>query len=261
MYKKLWCFVILASIGLGASAQSQRTLSVDLGGTLTSFQDNKFSQVRFRGAGGAFAIGYQRQNPQALWSARLQILAGSESAATHDQGIATTINPRVELRYLRKVKENLFLGAQWDVMDFYNKQFDGLGNNSNYYLTGSNLFASGVYEWNKFRFGLDVGVLAYAKEGTGFAFSAPQSATENGEFDYLDDALINPFRLKHGKITGFGPNLHLRTNIQYQLSDRWNLVYQWNFRRYVQVPGYAAYMGYNMLNVRFDIRDKNKEGK
>jgi len=258
MHKKLFVLIFLALLGHAGIGQSLTTLSVDVGGSLTSFQDNKFSQVRFNGTGGVFGLEYQRLRPQYRLSTRLQVMSGTETASTHDQGKTTNVNPRLELGYHRKVKENLYLGVQWDVFNFYSKDVEGLGNNRIYYLTSSNLFASGFYDWKKFRFGLDLGLLSYAKEGTGFSFSAPQAATEGEEFDYLDDALVNPFRLRFGKITGIGPNLHLRTHIQYQISRRWNLGYEWNFRRYVQVPGYASSMGYNMLNLKFDILDKAK---
>ena len=43
----------------------------------------------------------------------------------------------------------------------------------------------------------DLGILSFMKESTSFGFSAPQSALENGEFNYQNEALESPFGYKY----------------------------------------------------------------
>ena len=193
-----------------------------------------------------------------MWGIGLFLTAGGESAPTNDLNTGLVVNPRIQFRYLRSLNKQLYIGANWDLINFYYNKLNGLGNNGNYFIASSNLFASGIYKMGKWEFGVDLGLLALVKEGTGFAFSAPQKGLEKGEFDYQNEALENPFSPKYSSFHSTFDHFQLRTNIKYQLSDRWSLAYQWNVRKFAEVENLPITYGGSSLAIRFNIIHKNK---
>jgi hypothetical protein len=236
-----------------AKAQKSKRFYIGVGTGHTSFQDVKFSKVRYGGFSGSFEMGFERITGKSLWNIGILGISSSEHPSTHSATDAGTFNVNIKFGYLRKVKDNLFIGATWDVFDFYNKSFEGLGNNGTYQILSSNLFASGKYTWNDFTFGVDLGLLSFTNESTGFAFSAPQDVTAGGKFSYQDDNLTNPFSFKYGFFNFINKQLNLRTTITYKLSDRLTLSYQWKMRRFARVKDYPVTYGSNTVSLRYNF--------
>lgn len=169
------------------NAQSSRTFYVGLGGSNSSFQDLKYSNLRYGGIGGVFELHFKNSNENRIWKTGLTITGNREGASLFDNGKAWAIYPQVHFSYLRSINEQLYIGGRWDVMEIYLRQTSGLGNNSIYYNSGSFLSASGLYKLKikdkTLNIGLDLGLLGYYKESTSFAFSAAQNALEDGKFD------------------------------------------------------------------------------
>lgn len=249
------CIVVFMGV-IQSKAQESRKYYIGIGTGQTSFQDVKYSKVRYSGFGGVLEVGFQKKTEKSLWNISLSGVSSSESPATHSATKASTFNGTIKVSYLRKLKDNLFIGATWDVIDFYNKDFEGLGNNSGYQIASSNLFASGIYVWNDFSFGLDLGLVSFTNESTGFAFSSPQEVTAGGKFSYQDPNQSNSFNPKYGFLNFINKQLNLRTSISYKLMDRLSLSYTWRMRRFAKVKNYPVTNGSNMVALRYNFGRK-----
>ncbi len=203
-------------------------------------------------------IGFQKEKAQTITSGGLAINFSSESPATHDNGKTTTIYPKFYYSYARKLNQKVAIGVHWDILGLYYRNIDGLMNNGSYYITASDLMLSGKFNVGKFRIGTDLGLISLIKEGTGFAFSAPQNGLEDGEFSYQNESLDNPFGFKYGRIRGIGKHFKLRTHIQWPLSERVALGYQWEMRRFSEVRDRAITTGMHHLTLRFNLIHKDK---
>ncbi len=245
------------------NAQSSRTFYIGLGGSNSSFQDLKYSSLRYGGMGGVFELHFKNSNENRIWKTGLTLTGNREAASLFDNGKAWAIYPQIHFSYLKSINEQLYIGGRWDVMEMYIRQTSGLGNNSIYYNTGSYLSASGLYKLTikdqKFDISLDLGVLSYFKESTGFAFSAAQNALEDGEFDYQDEALTNPFGFKYFEVRPIWQHFRMSTAIDYQIGKRLSVGYRWNMRRFSEVEDRAVTTGANTISIRYHITHKRPE--
>lgn len=240
------------------SSQTTKNFFIAFGGAYSSFQDAKYSAVTYRGPGVALKLGFEKNSPNAIWSVGLDGNFGIESPNTHNFGTTTTFHPKVYGRYLKKINDQFSVGVRWDVLAFYYRKTEGLDNNGNNYLTSSDLFATGLYQKDKWNFGLDLGLLSFQKERMSFAFSAPQKALEDGEFDYQNDALENPLGLKYFVFKPIWEQLYLRTHIQYQWKEQLSVGYQWTVRHFAEVKNYPLTIGNHQIVVRYNISVKAK---
>ena len=240
------------------SAQTTKNFFVELGGAYTSFQDVNYSAVSYDGAGVAFRLGIERNTPNAIWGIGLDGNFSTESPNTHDAGAVTTLHPKFYSRYLKKLNDQFSVGVHWDILGIYFRSTEGLDNNGGYFISSSDLFATGSYHRGKWNFGLDLGLFSFQKERTGFAFSAPQNALEDGEFNYQDEALENPLKFKYFSLKPIGQQLYLRTRIQYQWKERIAVGYQWTARHFAEVKNYPVTVGSHQIVVRYNITHKTK---
>ena len=241
------------------AAQKTNLFFVEAGPALSTFQDVKFSDVRYQGIGGAIRIGGNIQGEKAIFGYGLKFRIGSESPNTFDKSV-TNFQPGLYVQYLRRIHENLAIGAQWDMVDMYIRSIPGLMNNGSYIVTASDLMLQGQLQVRKLSIGLGVGIISYNRENISFAFSAPQNALEDGDFDYQNEALNNPLGLEFFEIQSLNKYLKLRTNFQYQLNDRIGFSYHWEMRRFSTVKDYPTTLGAHRLTVRWNIvyKVKNK---
>ena len=240
------------------SAQSINNLYLNFGGSYSDFQDVKYSTVQYGGIGGLISAGFEKRQSKAIWDAGFSMNIASEKATTHDSGNAFVLHPNLYLQYLSRVKEGLYIGGRWDILDFYYRNVSGLGNNSTYYISSSNLSVSAEYIYQKFRFGLDLCLLSYQKENTSFGFSTPQNALEEGEFGYQNDDLDNPFGFKYYQLKPIGQQFTIRTQIKYQFTERFSLGYQWTMNQFAEVKNYPVTYGNHWVTARFNILHKEK---
>lgn len=258
MKKLIFGFILFITTNT-VFAQSTQGFFVDLGGAYTTFQDTKFSDVSYGGIGLAFAFGFQKESPKATWSGGLAINFSKENSNTHNQGAVTVVHPKFYSRYLKKINENLSIGAHWDILGMYYRSIEGLQNNGNYYITSSDLFAAATYQMGKFKFGLDLGLFSFQKESTGFAFSAPQNGLENGDFDYQDEKLDDPFGFNYFVFKPIWQQLNIRTSITYQWKERLSVGYRWSARHFAEVENRPVTIGTHQIVVRYNLTHKTKE--
>jgi hypothetical protein len=256
----LKALVLLLLTSQLANAQS-KTFYMGLGGSLTSFQDTKYSTLHYGGFGGILELQFKKSSDNSIWSTGLTTTVSQEASGLFDNGKAVVAYPQIHFSYLKSINDQLYVGGRWDILEMYFRSTSGLGNNSIYYNTGSYLSVSGIYKMKigekPFEIGLNLGLLSYFKESTGFAFSASQSALEDGDFDYQDEALTNPFGFKYFNVRL--PWQHFRMNIvaNYQLSKRFSLGYRWNIRRFSEVDDYPVTSGGNTISVRYHFTNKS----
>lgn len=258
MKKSIFGFILFI-ITHSVFTQSNSGIFVDLGGAYTTFQDTKFSDVSYGGIGINAGLGFQKDGLKATWSAGLRGNFSNEKANTHSQGTSTVIHATFYSRYLKKINENLSVGGHWDMLGMYYRSIENLQNNGNYYITSSDLFAAATYQMGKFKFGLDLGLLSFQKESTGFAFSAPQNGLEDGEFDYQNEELSNPFGFDYFVFKPIGQQLNIRTSIIYQWKERLSVSYRWSARHFAQVENHPVTIGTHQLVVRYNLTHKTKE--
>ena len=246
-----------------SNAQTSKTFYLGLGGSSSSFQDLKYSSLRYGGAGGSLEIHFQKSTEKAIWNTGLTTTVNQEKTSLFTNGKALVVYPKIHFSYLRKINDQLYIGGKWDIMEMYFRQISGLGNNGIYYNTGSYLSASGLYQLNvgakKLNIGLDLGILGYFKESTSFTFSASQNILENGNFDYQDGALSNPFGFKYFVIRPTWAHFRLSTKLDYQLNRRFSVGYQWHMRRFAEVKNYPVTAGANTISLRYHFMNKSTE--
>ncbi len=252
----------LHCIALVFAMQAQRTNSIYFGaGTgLSSHQDTKYSDNRYGGGGATVELGWQRNSATSRLGLGLFIVGTNESPATHQRTSALTGNAALQLSYLRAVNDRFFVGGRWDMANLGLKKFKDLGNNGLYGLMSSNLLASGRYEYGKFSFGMDLGVLSYLKETFSFAFSAPQNALEDGAFQYQNEALANPLSLKYGSWHSGFSHFQIGTNARWQFAKRFSLGYRWEMRRFSEVEHRPVTIGFNAVTLRWEFVQRTKGG-
>lgn len=237
---------------------------IGLGGVVTSFQDIKCSNVRYSGIGTRLDIGIEKRKKN-IWGLDFAFIYSNEKAKTYSHGKSSVFNGILTAKYLLPLIGNktnkVHLGGKWDVLDFYFRDIDDLNNNSTYYINGSNLKVSALYEREisnslKLDMALDFQILGFMKESTSFGFSAPQDPLENGEFGYQNEALESPFGFKYFSFEAPWDYLNIGTQVKLHYKNRWTLVYNWNMQRSNKVKDYPLTKGYSSLSVIYNIKSK-----
>lgn len=270
---KIKIFVLFALISFGSFGQKSQDRqkkiewSVQLGGLYSSFQDAKFSNTSYNGfGGGSLQIGHVSEYKNSILTGNILVRSGvanSNTFSISDLGKTLIVYPNVNLSYHQKLYPNLSLGAKIDVFDFLYRNTEGLGNNATYFNNSINLYGSGLYRKQikdnlQFVAQLDLGIFSFLRESRGFAFSAPQSVTESGSFNYQDDATSNPFALKFFEAKPIWSLLNLQTLIGFKYKERWTLSYTWSLRRFSTVKNYPTTSAFHGLNVKFNFINKIK---
>lgn len=261
----LFTLVVCAQTEPDASADttksnSTKNLFIGIGGNYGSFQDVKYSNVQFAGIGGVFTVGYNQSKENYFWETAVEFNAGFEFGSTNGAR-STVLNPTLYFKYLKPLNKNLKIGARLDLLDFYLRNNQGLGNNGSYIITGHNLYGSVMYDyrinekWN-LQSGLDLGLLSFMRESTGFAYSAPQNALEDGKFDFQNSALSTPFGYQFFEWKYFGNNLMIKTSFVFQYKDRISIGYNWSLRHFANVKSYPVTIGAHNITFKYNIIHK-----
>ena len=238
-------------------AQTTNTFHIGLGGAWTNFQDLKYSANQYDGLAGVAELQFTKHSPSTIWSTGISALYGQEYALNFEHSIAHVIRPVIFLTYARSITDRLYLGGRLDILDAYARLNTGLSNNSIYYNINSTLSASAIYNMSinnrQLRIGFDLSVLSYGRESTGFSFYAPQDALENGEVDYQNDDLTNPFGLQYYKLRPFSDFLNVGCSFHYSLSNRITVGYSWFMRHFEEVENYPVTMGSHSILLRLHL--------
>ncbi len=249
------------------SIVKQTRLSVQLSGLQTSFQDVKYSNTRYNGLGGQFSIAREKEKPKYILETRLDVSYSNQVASTFDPnfldwGKTLVLTPTLNVKYKRKLENDVTMGARLDLVDFYFRKVSGLGNNGTYYNNSINLYYS-ISKMKELKsktfYGvLDLGLISWNKESTSFAFSAPQSTLEDGKFNYQDKGVNSIYGLSYFDISPIWKTLNIATRLGVNVSKRWSFEYSWNMRHSSVIKGYPTTRSYHALGAKFRITNKTK---
>lgn len=237
---------------------------IGLGGVISSFQDVKFSNLRYSGIGTRFDFGIEKRK-QSIYGLDFSFIYSKEKVKTFDHGKAHIFNGILGIKYLMPLMENethkFYLGGKWDILDFYVRAVQNLNNNSINYINGSNLKVSVLYERKlsdnlTLNTSMDLQLISFMKELTSFGFSAPQDPLEDGEFGYQNEPLESPFGFKYFSLEAPWNYFNIGTQINLHYKKRWNFAYKWNMQRSNEVKGYPLTRGYNSLSIIYNIQNK-----
>ncbi len=226
---------------------------------MSSFQDQKFSDVHYNGYGGGLRLDYSLDKHN-YWDFGVTCLYYGEHAKTYDVGAAKIVDVRPFITYMRPLfRENtqtLYAGATTD-MSFYMRTTQQLYNNASYLIPGYSLKIPVRYvrrindKWT-LDAGLSFQLFGYIHESASFTYTTSQYVLEEGKFSY-DELPSTPNFVPLWKY------LDIRTHILFEYGKRWVFGYRWNMSESFQVPGYPMIKGYSALTVGFRLVNRIKE--
>jgi len=265
MKKQLLLFVFILFISLSGFSQkedSTRIFSwkITAGGAWSSFQDLKYSDVHWTGIGfvPATSLTWQKKG---IHGVGIEGSIGHENPKTFSGlGKTNVYRGQVYYYYLHPVKHRkncqLFLGAKLDVLDVNWRIIDGLSNNASYLIYGTNFKAFSNYQRklnDKWQVDAQLGfqLFSFMEDGMSFAYAAPQTLLEKGEYNY--DKMQLPVYF-----TPFWDYLNIETNFHFSYGRRWVFSYLWRMQQSYLVKGYRLTSGYSAITVSYKIMSKTK---
>jgi hypothetical protein len=231
---------------------------IALGGALSSFQDLKYSEVHWTGGGLATGMSFIWQR-KAIHGAGIEGVYGIENPKTFNGAGKTKIyKGQIYYYYVHPVKhkENcqLFLGAKIDAIEVGWRIVDGLSNNASYLILGTNfkLFSNYQRKLNdKWQLDAQLGfqLFSFMEDGNSFAYPAPQTLLERGEYTYDEEKLPVYF-------TPFWDFLNIETNFRFSYGKRWVFSYLWRMQQSYLVKDYRLTTGYSAITASFKLISK-----
>ena len=258
--KKINLIVLLSLLFVGViNAQEYKKFYLGVGGLQSHFQDQKFSESQFRGIGGSFELGKDKQNINNLSGFKLRINTSGEYPLGH-RNYSTVFRPSLNIFRLKKINDKLFIGGNWTVFDFYFRTNQQLSNNSKYQDFTTKLSATAHYKLKirnkQLSANLNVGLISLSKMTNGFAYVASQRTLEKGNFNYQNTNIDSPFGGEGYSFKAPWKDFNIQTQIAYPLSHRFDLIYQWELRQYSVVKNYPTTYGNHTFSIRFNFIHK-----
>ena len=263
-------FLLYLSLFLFLSTSAQDTIqsrhfdwNLTAGGTLSSFQDLKYSSIHWRGVGyyGGMDFKWKKKGIHAIG---LEYSQSTEMPKTFDgHGEYNVYRGQLFYYYVHPIKERkdckLYLGAKIDGLDLVWHINQDLYNNASYLIYGYNFKAFSNYQrkinddWT-LNAQLGFQLFGIMEDGTSFAYAVSQETLENGDYNY-DEMTLPVF------FTPFWEYLSIETNFNFSYRKRWTFSYKWRMQQSYIVKNYRMTQGYSALAVSYSIisRDKTKK--
>ncbi len=256
--------IILANAGFSQNSNRSRlfTFNVGIGGSASTFQDIKYSDVKWSGYGLTPGIDFVwRRN--GIHSAGIEGIVSIENPETFDLGKTNFYWGNLYYKYLHPVNKsknyNLFIGGKLKPFGISMRMVDGLINNGVYLIISSNINAVALFEkqlGKKWVLSTDFGfqIFSVMAENMSFTYSVDQRTLEKGKYNY-DEV--------EGKMyaTPFWEYLGVETSINLSYGKRWVFGYLWKMEQSNIMPDYKMTMGYSSLRVVYKIVSKHKKSK
>jgi hypothetical protein len=233
-----------------------------IGGAVSSYQDVKFSDVRYSGIGTTTRFDFKWRS-KAIHNITIEGLYSSENPKTFDHGMTNVYQANIGYKYLYPVgyysNSNLFVGAKIEAIDMTLRMNTDLYNNATYLAYGTNVKISTMYEYKLsdswiINADLNFQLFSFMDESMSFAYSVNQHVLENGEYNYDDIVTAYIF-------TPFWKYLSIETNIHANYGKRWIFSYSWRMQQSYIVSNYPMTKGYSALSVGFKFISKSKISK
>ena len=263
--KKITLFILVILTTFIANSQDTLkvksfVLELSSGGVLSSFQDTKYTNVKYTGGGIMYGTDFMWRK-KSIIGFGIQGIFSKEKPKTFDKGYPTVNDAQIYFKYLRPIelsnKFNLLVGTKVDLFDFTLRMNPELTNNSAYIILGGGVKAYTMVEkeindnW-RFDAGLGFQLFSFMNEYMSFAYMANQNTLENGEYNYEDPAMPWSF-------TPFWKYLNIETNIRFYYKKRWVFGYAWRMQQSYLVENYPMTKGYSALYIAFRIVNKKKQ--
>ena len=235
--------------------------NLSAGGAISSFQDLKYSAVRYSGMG--FAMGtelnWQRKG---IHSVGIDGIISTENPKTFSGfGEYHAYRALIYYYYVHPVYKNekakVFVGARLNALDITWHLNNDLINNSSYMVYGTGLSAYSVYQRrlnDKWVLNAQLGfrLMGIMYEGMSYAYSTDQETLEKGNYNY--DELAMPV-----SFNAFWDYLKLETAFHFSYGKRWTFSYLWRMEQSYVVEGYRMTMGYSAIRVSYNIMARTKK--
>jgi len=248
---------------LGSAQDSLKTKNFTFelltGGVMSSFQDTKYTNVKYTGLGVVYGFDFMWRKKSIIGFGAKGIYS-KEKPKTFDKGYPSVNDAQFYFKYLYPIKKNekynLFVGTKVDLFDFTMRINPELTNNSAYVILGGGVKAYTMFEkkindtW-KVDAGIGFQLFSFMNEYMSFGYMANQNTLEKGEYNYEDAAMPWSF-------TPFWKYLNIETNIRFYYKRRWVFGYAWRMQQSYQVENYPMTKGYSALYVAYRIINKEK---
>lgn len=254
--------LVLVCISSLLSAQ-QTKVYFGLGGIYNSFQDARFTDLRYNKFSFKPELGFKRVSNVDYWNANASIFDLQNTFPNHDTIKINTLSYNIRLGYLRIIVPSFYLGADWDVIDYWKRQTSLLGNGTDAYKLSSDIYLSAKYLYSisevwSFDFGLDYGMLTFINTEPSFSANFPQNIIDNGEVTFIDSETKSPWKLKNMTTKGFWDQVNIRTNIELNFKKRLSMSYTWDLRSYSDTKGYPVTNATHSLMLRYHFISRTK---
>jgi hypothetical protein len=260
---KIALLLLLAGGTITLHAQ-QTKVHFGLGGLHNSFQDTRFSDVQFGQTTGVPELGFSRVSEKDYWHANAYFFFLDYDFPNYDTVSYTKLAYNVRLGYLRNLKPSLFVGFNWDVLDYYRQNTEFLGNSADAYKLSSDLYVSGKYIWDpmehwQFNFGLDLGLFTLVNTEPSFTANFQQNTIDNGEVTFIDEDTRRPYNLRNMELRPFWDQLNIRTLIELNFKRRLGINYSWDLRSFSDNQDYPVTDARHLLTLRFHFINHTKK--
>jgi len=242
----------------GSKTVKNNTIDVGMGMVYTTFQDSRFSNVRYNGLGGTILLDYVHSG-KFVWGVNTSFFYGLSRGKTHHKK-ASDMSGNLTGDFLFPIsktgKSKLFLGPRADFINMFIRKDNNLTNNSSSITSGTALFAEILYQrnindrWNFTARGA-LQLISSMYIGTSFGFAAPQKQLEDGTYDY--NGLQSPHYA-----TPLWEYLNIETDFRFLYKKRWLFGYRWNMQQDYSVKGMPVTRGVHSFYAAFRFLNKSK---
>ena len=255
-FRILFLLVLLALFtAQHVTAQSTRVY-VGLGAMYHSFQDARFSDVRFTGTAIIPELGFRYLTEKTYILAQGFGFFHAVDLPGREEDKVTSLGFNTGLGYLRGITPGLYAGATWDVVDYMTRNTDVINNNSNFFHTASDLLLSIRYRYElndawSMEVGGDLGIVSVVKYAPSFAANLPQNIVDEGKASFQDEGVRQPFTLQYLDVKPGWSQLYLKTRAELYFKRRLSMAYLWRMRTFSDHKDHPVTMANHNLTLRY----------
>jgi len=255
--------LMLLAYTLGAQ---QTKVYLGLGGINHSFQDARFSNVVYSKFSFLPELGFTRVSDDNYFHANGSFFSYLAKFPFIDTIQTTVLSYNARLGFLKAIKPGLYVGINWDVLDFYKRKTNFLGNNADAYKLSSDFYLSAKYlkkitDLWALEFGLDLGFLTFVNTEPSFTANYQQNLVDKGEITFIEDETRSPYKISNMDARFFWKQFNLRSQIELSFRRKWSINYTWDLRRFSDYKGYPVTDARHKFTLRFHFISHLKKNK
>lgn len=255
--------LLLLAACLGLSAQETK-IYLGVGGLRHAYQDTRFTNLQQEKYVAKPELGFSRIAEKDLWNANASAFAYNYTFPSEERINTSILGYNVRVGYLRNLAPNFYLGANWDIVDYWQRSTEGLLNGADAFKLSSDLYLSAKYflplndNWG-FEFGLDWGVLSFINQVPSFSAAFPQNLIDNGEITFVDADTRKAYKIDNMTTKAFWEMFYLRSFVELNFKKRLTLAYIWDMRTYSDNKSYPITNAMHSLMLRWHFVNHQKK--